>query len=409
METARPSPLGAPRAARPDQLAWLRHELPRWQEAGLVDATAASGILHSYREQARVGARLSIGRVLLALGGAFVGIGLIWLVAANLDRFSPTTRFAFVALVWLVLLAGGELLGARGTSRPVTGAVRLMAALAFGATVFQAAQSLQVPASEPRLLGVWAAGALLHAHLVRAFLPFLVGVAAGVSWWIAQPLWIGGTGLTGVVVLGTGAVLAAGLAVLADEWQPSFARLWRLVAAALALVTLFTAAIPDIGNDGMRWGTWPVIEVVLAGIVAVVAVAARRGVRTLEPLGALATLLVAVGLASWTTGSDTRSVDLADWGHATASVVAYVLLAVVLVALGTIRDHRAITWLAMGGLVVFTTFQSFAVFAPIVTGAWLFVVLGAVFLATGLLVDRARRGLEQALDDTPSAPEGSIR
>ena len=42
---------------------------------------------------------------------------------------------------------------------------------------------------------------------------------------------------------------------------------------------------------------------------------------------------------------------------------------------------------------MFTTVQSFAVFARIVDGAWLFLLLGVVFLGTGLLFDRARRGL----------------
>jgi hypothetical protein len=68
-----------------------------------------------------------------------------------------------------------------------------------------------------------------------------------------------------------------------------------------------------------------------------------------------------------------------------------------------VRDHQALTWMAMVGLVVFTTFQGFAVFAPIVTGAWLFVVLGTVFLATGLLFDRARRQLAHALDNDSSS------
>ena len=103
-------------------------------------------------------------------------------------------------------------------------------------------------------------------------------------------------------------------------------------------------------------------------------------------------------------------ISAADWGHAAVSVLAYVLLAVGLVALGTVRDRASLIWMAMAGLVVFTTFQSFAVFAPIVTGAWLFVVLGTVFLGTGLLFDRARRELTQALDSgTPAGTEGAAR
>ena len=119
-------------------------------------------------------------------------------------------------------------------------------------------------------------------------------------------------------------------------------------------------------------------------------------------------LVVATLLGMWQTGTDTSSVDAADWAHAAVSVAAYVALAVGLVALGTVREHPPLVWMAMGGLVVFTTFQSFAVFAPIVTGAWLFVVLGTVFLGTGFLFDRARRELAQALD-TDTDSEGADR
>lgn len=397
------------RHASPAQLAWLRREVPQWQEAGLIEPDQASALLGSYREQGRVGVGLSLGRVMLVLGGAFVGIGLIWLVAANLDNFTPTARFLFVAALWLGFLVGGEWLASHNTSRPVVGALRLMAALGFGAMVFQAAQSLQVPAFEPTLLGVWSAGALLHAHAVRAFLPLLVGAGTGVFWWIAQPLWIDASGLTAVLVIGLGAVMAASLAVMVDPWQPSFAWLWRLVAAGLALVTLFAAAIPDIGSDHIRWSTWVIVELVATAALGTLAIVWRRGIRALEPAGAMVTLLVALGIASWTTGTDTSNIDVSDWGHAIVSVSAYVLLAVVLVALGTIRDHPVITWLAMGGLVVFTTFQSFAVFAPIITGAWLFVVLGAIFLATGFLFDRARREVQQALESEIASPTGTDR
>ena len=44
------------------------------------------------------------------------------------------------------------------------------------------------------------------------------------------------------------------------------------------------------------------------------------------------------------------------------------------------------------------------------TGAWLFVVLGTVFLGSGFLFDRARRELVQALDtDTPDSSNGAPR
>ncbi len=67
----------------------------------------------------------------------------------------------------------------------------------------------------------------------------------------------------------------------------------------------------------------------------------------------------------------------------------------------------------MVGLVVFTTFQSFAVFAPIVTGAWAVRRARHRVLGTGFLFDRARRELAQVLDtDGPDAgtdPTGADR
>ena len=65
--------------------------------------------------------------------------------------------------------------------------------------------------------------------------------------------------------------------------------------------------------------------------------------------------------------------------------------------LGIRRSSERLTYLALAALVVFTTFQSFAVFAQIIEGAWLFLVLGVVFLGSGYLFDRARRELTEAV------------
>ena len=153
---------------------------------GIVDATGRRHLRSLPHGRGRT--RFSLGRLLLALGAVFVGVGLIWLVAANLDQLRPCCRFAVVAAFWLAFLVGGEYL-ATPTVPPDLGAVRLMAALTFGATIFQAAQSMQVPAYEPLLLGLWSAGTLLHGYLTRAYLPLVVGIVTGVVWWMAQPLW----------------------------------------------------------------------------------------------------------------------------------------------------------------------------------------------------------------------------
>ena len=407
---------GQVRTAQPAQLSWLHREAADWQSEGIITADQVAAITGRYRPAAPEGARVSMCRILLWLGGVFVCIGLIWLVAANLDALSPAVRFGVVVVLWLMALAGSEALAARRASRALVGAIRLLAALAFGAVVFQAAQSLQVPAFEPVLVGVWAAGTLLHGYLTRSTMPFVVGVVNGLFWWIAQPMWVDASGLGVVVTLGAGAVLAASLAVLHDRWQRAYAWWWRLLAGALALVTMFAAAVPGVGGDEIAWSGWLVAELVAAGVAAALTVGAAvtghlGAVRWgwLEPTGAAGVLVVGLALAMWDTGTDTTDVTTSDWAHAVLSVLAYVGLAIAVVALDTIRGHALLTWLAMGALVVFTTFQSFAVFAPIITGAWLFVVLGTIFLGTGLLFDRARRELTEALADAPTTQTGEGR
>ena len=385
------------RGATSSQLAWLRGELDDWQSAGILDADQAAAISGRYRTVTET-RRFSLGRLLLALGALFVGVGLIWLVAANLDQLSPLLRFVVVAAFWLAFLVGGELLAPR-LSRGVLEAVRLLAALTFGATVFQAAQSLQVPAYEPVLLGLWSAGTLLHAYLLKGITPLLVGIATGMIWWVWQPLAGSASGAGAVLALGTASVLAVSLAVVHDRTRDVYAAAWRTLGCALvdgrALRRghplhhhrrLRVERVARPGAGGRRRSRPPPPLLV------------ARGNARWEPLGALGVLAFSVLMVLWDTGTDPSSVGVEDWAHAAIGVAAYVAVAVGLAALGTLRDTPVLTVMAMIALVVFTTFQSFAVFAAIIQGAWLFVVLGLVFLGTGLLFDRARRGISANLE-----------
>ncbi|MEX2289433.1 MAG: DUF2157 domain-containing protein, partial [Mycobacteriales bacterium] len=380
------------------QLSWLEGELTRWQAQGRIDAGTAVGI----RAQYTASRRFSLARLLLALGGAFVGVGLIWLVAANVEQLSPVTRFAGVTVFWLGAVAGAELLATPGRQQApssggaTVGAVRLVAALAFGAVVFQAAQSLQVPAYDSGLLGAWAAGALLYAYAAGAVAPLLVGILTGVGWYVwavtERTASVGGA----VVALLLAAVLATAVAVVhTSGWQPGFAPPWRLTGALLALGGLFLAALPHIGRDGDA-----VSGVVWAGAAAVLlaaAVAAFRADRTgrLELAAVLGAGALALLLLRWQPPGADRVAELSGEAllRAVAAILVYLLAAAWFAVLGVLRDAGGLTQLATGGLVVFTVVQSFAVFEPILSGAALFLALGAVLAGTGYLVDRGRRRL----------------
>jgi len=391
------------------RLRWLADELEDWQREGLVAPEQADAIRSRYLAQAPARRRLTLGRLLLGIGGVFVGVGLIWLVAANLDSWSPVLRFGVVAGLWLCFLLGGEVLAARGTSPAVVLAVRTLAALGVGATVFQAAQSLQVPAWEPALLGWWAAGTLVHAYAVRALPPLLVAVATGSAWFVWQVLLDAGSPFAGILAasaLGSAAVAAA---VLHERGGAPFAPVWRGVGVLWLLVALFVAALPFAGLDHDALDPWLVAGLVVAALLVLGATVLGRGTSRFEGPAAAAVVVAAVGLTAWDAGESATSVGVQDWAHALVSVGVYVLVAVGVVALGVLRSSTFLTVVATGALVVFTTFQSFAVFAAIIQGAWLFVVLGAIFLGTGFLFDRARRELASTLGASLDPTDGSTR
>ena len=281
-----------------------------------------------------------------------------------------------------------------------SGAIRLLAAFAFGAVVFQAAQSLQVPAYEPALVGLWGLGALAHAYAVGAIMPLAVGITASLGWYLWVVLWDSTSSLSGVLSLAVAAVVATSLAALHERWLPRFADAWREVGALLALAAMFWAALPFAGPGGFAWSFWLVAGLALAAGSAAAAVLLSRGTARLEPLVAVGAGVVSVALVLWeAVGTGDGGATFADWAQVSLAVAGYAVLAVAVAALGTLRDSWRLTALSTGALVVFTTVQSFAVFAQIIQGAWLFVVLGLVFVTTGYLFDRARRRLARNLTE----------
>jgi hypothetical protein len=218
-------------------------------------------------------------------------------------------------------------------------------------------------------------------------------------WYLWVLPWEDASLLAPVLALGVGAVVAVGAGAAQERWYPDFATPWRESGALLALAAMFVAALPwSFGT--FTWSPWLVGGVVLAVAVVVLAVVLAGGLGRLEAVGAAAAVALACGLGYWDPElGPHEAMSAASWVHAAASVTAYVLLAVGVAALGAVRDSWRLTALATGAVVAFTTFQSFAIFARVIQGSVLFVALGAVFLATGLLFDRARRRLARTLEE----------
>ena len=414
--SAQPAPPTQP--IHPKRLEWLTEEVAAWQRAGLVDESAGRAILGRYHGSRQ----LSLARLLLALGALFVGFGVIWLVASNLDELTPTARFLTVCAFWVAAVVGGELLARRRAHggpvpSPVVHATRVLGALLFGGVIFQAAQSLQVPAYEPRLVGFWALGALLHAYASRASGPLVVGVIAGYVWAVWGAAEAAGSALPVLLAVAAVGVLGLALATLHEEltrsWD-SFASVWREAGAVALLGVLFTAALPFVEADGFAWSTTLVVLLVAAGLATPAAVVVGRRPGALpwswaEPLAGVAITGAALGLVAWEAGTDADAVGVQGWAHAIISVGIYLVVATGIAAVGILRDSSRLTYLALVALTLFTTVQAFSVFAAIIQGAVLFVVIGAILAGTGWLADRARRRLAVTLDESPAELTGGAR
>lgn len=370
---------------------WLTGELRAWQQEGLIDAPTAEAITSRYAVAGSGGVTNLPVRVILALGSFFVGIGLIWLVASNLDELSPLARFILVVAIWIALSVTGEL-----TQRLVSGAFKLLSALAFGAVVFQAAQSLQVPAYRPHLLLAWAAGALLYAYARRSRGAAFVGIPVLAAWYVWQVMDASANLATFTIAVLLGSVVAVALAALHPQGWRGFGRLWLAVGAVMSLVGVFAAALPYGDDDGLPWA-----GALGAGVILVIGLAAAALWRSTKgaqiALGvAVAALLLGAALSLWRPFPDDMGMvpdefTFAMWVRTGLAIIVFLAVAGGWAVVGARESLPVISVAATAGVVVFVTFQSFAVFAPIISGATLFLLVGAVMIITGVVAERARR------------------
>lgn len=388
-------PIGARRWA------WLADEVRTWEAEGLLDPRQVDAVLGRYAPSRRIG----VGRLLLHLGAVFVGIGVVWLVAANLERMPAWLGLALVTALWGVVVVSAHLLArhrerqGREAASPVVGALQGLAALGLGAVVLQAAQALEVEAGQPGVVACWAVGALGHAYLVRGLVPLVVGAVTG-TYATTWHLW-GTAGEDLGVVLGLllAGTVATSLGTLHARSRPSaFAATWRSVGGVVVLAGLFIAAIPELGLEQARPGAALVVAVALTAGVVLTALVLGRGRARWEGVAAAGATAAGTALLWWPRDGAGAEVTASDVAQAVTSVLAYVLVAGGVAALGILRDVPFLTWSALAALVLFTTFQAFAVFSTIMTGAWLFVVLGLALAASGVGFDRARRRLEAGLE-----------
>jgi len=386
-----------PEPISPERLAWLEAEATRWRVDGLIEDEAAAAITARYRAKDR---RTPVGLVVV-LGFLLVAVGLVLLVASNveLDEVGPLARFLGVAAIWLALVAAAELGVERVAAlRVLVGPLRVLVVVAYGATILQATQSLQVPAFSAAILVAWAVGSLAYAYAVVSYGAEVLGIAIGAAWYVFVMVQRGDTG-AGVVLglaLPVPLLLAVGMAH-APTTLAALGRSWRGLAALLGLAGLFAGAIPGVVSEpDIPWAAWVVLVLGLIGV----AVCAARGDaddRFEAAVGAAAAaaalVLVAVAPGETTDVFSGESPSGAQVAFALLGIATFVAAALAVAILGVRRRSPRITDAASGALFLFLLVQSFGVLAPLASGAALVLGLGVVLVAGGVLVDRGRRRL----------------
>jgi hypothetical protein len=241
-------------------------------------------------------------------------------------------------------------------------------------------------------------GALLYAYAVDGIAPLLVGIATGTVWFVWESAAVDSV-LGFVAALLLGCVVATAVGTLhAARWRPRFSTPWRLVGALLALVGVFVAALP-IGDADPSWSAVLTAGAVSAALPAGAALLLGGPGRRLEVAVPVLATIAGIVLVLWQPGDAFTDPSPGQTARALLSVACYLALAGWYAVLGVRSELPGVTGLATTALVLFTTVQSFAVFAPIISGAALFLAVGVVLLASGYGFDRARRRIVADVGD----------
>jgi Predicted membrane protein len=166
---------------------WLRGQLPELVAAGAISSENAAKIEHHY---ASVETRSNFGFVILAtVGAAFLGAGIILLIAHNWDDLSRTTRtiIAFIPLVIALALVAFVLLQ-RNESRPWREAVAIFDFAAVATAISLISQTYQISGSFADFMKVWLLLCIPMVYLLRSAFGAVVYAIGLIVWLFAREM-----------------------------------------------------------------------------------------------------------------------------------------------------------------------------------------------------------------------------
>ena len=164
---------------------WLYEELPTLLSAGVLSTETATRLQQHYGTAQVHSRRAQVLLICSIVGAILIGLGIILLFAHNWQDLSRPVR---TVLAFLPLLAGQFLTGWAMQSRTASAAWRegaaLFLCLAIGACIALVGQTYHLPGTMTNFLLVWIVLGLPLVYLVPASLPAALA-------WIGLTFWVG--------------------------------------------------------------------------------------------------------------------------------------------------------------------------------------------------------------------------
>src|SRR6266700_3324935 len=435
------------------EIHWLWAESKQWVDRGLISDEQASRIRSLYPEPKAVLPWSTI--IFSGLGGAIAGLGIILLISYNWHALHRFTKLGIIFSVMVALHATGLRLFLRSERwRQFGDALCLLGSMLFGAGIWLVAQVYHIEEHFPSGFLIWGIGALAFAWAMPSIVQGLLAVIVLCIWgcsegwgfdqaihWAPVLLIVGGgllawrlrsvllltatlaafvlalsanvTAIEGGLVFrvlvscSTAFVAAAALAERSVSF-PKSPRVWQFFGWAGFLMCLYLLTFPGITEDLLGWHDRDLATFLMAGALY-----------QWMPL----VLSVAIwSIVAWQSRSGARTTDESEGAGFESWLLPLTAVLCQVLAVARFTEDKwfvagvfnlvflalAAAWMAKGGrqgllqpmvlgsvlLVALAAARFFDLFESLAVRGFVFLLVGAVLGAEGVLFRKARRQTE---------------
>ena len=360
----------------------LNRELDAWVAEDLVTEAQAEAIRRRYAVQSGSERRGRAITALAVIGAVVGGLGIILFFAANWDAIPRAVRVAVLLATMVGAYGAGDLLRPRRSA--VGGALLLLGAITFGASLFLVGQIVHVQAHDPLAFVVWTAACVPLALVERTRPLAVLSILTFGAWLVYEHVEYGGESLEALPVVAAvyGAALYAwGTALRDDLFAGPMRGLGFWIGSLGAFAFTFRAVATELGGRAPL-ETAEVLAFAALVTAALAGAALLGWRRELADAAAVLTVTALVGLAVLVPTGDGA---LAAWILFNVLVAALALGAVVA---GHLRDEP---WLQSSGIAL----VAIDIFARSIDVFWELLPRSLGFLGAGVVLLALAFGLER--------------